>query len=81
MFPIVQSEAMNTEEAFYGEDRLLAALARCAGRHTEGDRDARVDGRASVHCRGQTVRRHHGAGRALCGVSPLHIIQRPSARR
>jgi phosphoserine phosphatase RsbU/P len=31
MFPIVQSEAMNTEEAFYGEDRLLAALARCAG--------------------------------------------------
>ena len=25
------SEAMNTEEAFYGEDRLLAALASCAG--------------------------------------------------
>jgi phosphoserine phosphatase RsbU/P len=25
------SEAMNTEEAFYGEDRLIAALARCAG--------------------------------------------------
>jgi sigma-B regulation protein RsbU (phosphoserine phosphatase) len=25
------SEAMNTDEAFYGEDRLLAALASCAG--------------------------------------------------
>ena len=25
------SEAMNTEEAFYGEERLLAVLAACAG--------------------------------------------------
>ena len=68
------SEAMDLQEDFFGEDRLLATLADRAGAPTADIVDGVMERRADVCDRRETVGRHHRPRRPIRGGVEVKVL-------